>query len=134
MIGILALVRRPKPFSKLVLTGASPRFLNDREYHGGFEQEETEKMLSAMEGNYEAWVHCFTPLVVGADIPTTVREFSRILFNMRPDTYSLIPGKLEVRNWATCPRWCRSLHPNNMHTLVDKGGRAWKHSHLHLVV
>lgn len=62
------------------------RFLNDGEnYHGGFEQGEIEQVFSAMEANYEAWVNGFAPLAVGADVPTAVREFSRTLFNMRPD-------------------------------------------------
>ena len=61
------------------------RFLNDKDYHGGFEQAEIEKVFSAMEANYEAWVNGFAPLAVGADVPTAVREFSRTLFNMRPD-------------------------------------------------
>ncbi|KAL6212376.1 hypothetical protein ACLB2K_017596 [Fragaria x ananassa] len=85
MIGILASIRRPELFSKLILLGASPRFLNDRDYHGGFEQEEIEKVFSAMEANYSAWVNGFAPLAVGADVPAAVREFSRTLFNMRPD-------------------------------------------------
>ncbi|XWS24119.1 hypothetical protein CRYUN_Cryun28dG0073400 [Craigia yunnanensis] len=85
MIGILASIRRPELFSKLILIGASPRFLNDKDYHGGFEQGEIEKVFSAMEANYEAWVNGFAPLAVGADVPTAVREFSRTLFNMRPD-------------------------------------------------
>lgn len=84
-IGILASIRRPELFSKLILIGASPRFLNDKDYHGGFEQGEIEKVFSAMEANYEAWVSGFAPLAVGADVPTAVREFSRTLFNMRPD-------------------------------------------------
>jgi pimeloyl-ACP methyl ester carboxylesterase len=61
------------------------RFLNDTDYHGGFEQGEIEKVFEAMERNYEAWVNGFAPLAVGADVPTAVREFSRTLFNMRPD-------------------------------------------------
>ncbi|KAK4559840.1 hypothetical protein RGQ29_008857 [Quercus rubra] len=85
MIGILASIRRPELFSKLILVGASPRFLNDNDYHGGFEQGEIEKVFEAMESNYEAWVNGFAPLAVGADVPTAVREFSRTLFNMRPD-------------------------------------------------
>lgn len=85
MIGILAAIRRPELFTKLVLVGASPRFLNDGDYHGGFEQGEIEKVFSAMESNYEAWVSGFAPLSVGADVPAAVREFSRTLFNMRPD-------------------------------------------------
>ncbi|KAF3446554.1 hypothetical protein FNV43_RR11734 [Rhamnella rubrinervis] len=85
MIGILAAIKRPDLFSKLILIGASPRFLNDRDYHGGFEQGEIEKVFTAMEANYAAWVQGFAPLSVGADVPTAVREFSRTLFNMRPD-------------------------------------------------
>ncbi|XP_051149987.1 probable strigolactone esterase DAD2 [Andrographis paniculata] len=84
-IGILASIRRPDLFTKLILIGASPRFLNDKNYHGGFEQGEIEEVFSAMESNYEAWVHGFAPLSVGADVPEAVREFSRTLFNMRPD-------------------------------------------------
>lgn len=38
-----------------------------------------------MESNYEAWVQGFAPLAVGADVPAAVQEFSRTLFNMRPD-------------------------------------------------
>uniref|UniRef100_A0A5B6ZP02 Putative strigolactone esterase DAD2 n=1 Tax=Davidia involucrata TaxID=16924 RepID=A0A5B6ZP02_DAVIN len=85
MIGILASIRRPDLFTKLILIGASPRFLNDGDYHGGFEESEIESVFSAMEANYEAWVNGFAPLAVGADVPATVREFSRTLFNMRPD-------------------------------------------------
>lgn len=59
--------------------------MNDPEYHGGFEQGEIDKVFSAMEANYEAWVNGFAPLAVGADVPAAVREFSRTLFNMRPD-------------------------------------------------
>nr|AWN64525.1 D14 [Phelipanche aegyptiaca] len=84
-IGILASIRRPELFTKLILIGASPRFLNDADYHGGFEHGEIEKVFSAMEANYEAWVSGFAPLAVGADVPEAVREFSRTLFNMRPD-------------------------------------------------
>ncbi|GKV20072.1 hypothetical protein SLE2022_323820 [Rubroshorea leprosula] len=85
MVGILASIRRPELFTKLILIGASPRFLNDGDYHGGFEEGEIDKVFSAMETNYEAWVNGFAPLAVGADVPTAVREFSRTLFNMRPD-------------------------------------------------
>lgn len=61
------------------------RFLNDKDYHGGFELAEIEEVFSAMESNYEAWVRGFAPLTVGADVPAAVREFSRTLFTMRPD-------------------------------------------------
>lgn len=85
MIGLLASIRRPDLFTKLILIGASPRFLNDDDYHGGFEEAEIDKVFRAMEANYEAWAYGYAPLAVGADVPAAVREFSRTLFNMRPD-------------------------------------------------
>nr|ALB07155.1 dwarf 14 [Striga hermonthica] len=84
-IGILASIRRPDLFAKLILIGASPRFLNDKNYHGGFADGEIDTVFAAMEANYAAWVSGFAPLAVGADVPEAVREFSRTLFNMRPD-------------------------------------------------
>uniref|UniRef100_A0A8I7BDQ7 AB hydrolase-1 domain-containing protein n=2 Tax=Hordeum vulgare subsp. vulgare TaxID=112509 RepID=A0A8I7BDQ7_HORVV len=38
-----------------------------------------------MSANYAAWATGYAPLAVGADVPTAVQEFSRTLFNMRPD-------------------------------------------------
>lgn len=38
-----------------------------------------------MEDNYKAWVLDIAPLAVGADVPEAVQEFTRTLFNMRPD-------------------------------------------------
>ncbi|XP_047089751.1 strigolactone esterase D14-like [Lolium rigidum] len=85
MIGILAAIRRPDLFAKLVLIGCSPRFLNDSDYHGGFELEEIQQVFDAMSANYAAWATGYAPLAVGADVPAAVQEFSRTLFNMRPD-------------------------------------------------
>ncbi|KAG9440431.1 hypothetical protein H6P81_020596 [Aristolochia fimbriata] len=85
MIGIMASIRRPQLFNKLILIGGSPRFLNDTNYQGGFERAEIEQVFSAMEANYRAFVEGYAPLAVGADVPEAVREFSRTLFNMRPD-------------------------------------------------
>lgn len=87
------------------------RFLNDKDYHGGFEQEEIEKLFSAMEANYAAWVNGFAPLAVGADVPAVVREFSRTLFNMRPDISLFVSRAVfnsdlrEFLGWVRVPCW-----------------------------
>ncbi|HEY3646433.1 MAG TPA: alpha/beta hydrolase, partial [Streptosporangiaceae bacterium] len=36
MIGVVAAVREPGQFSKLVLVGPSPRYIDDAGYRGGF--------------------------------------------------------------------------------------------------
>ncbi|KAK1654058.1 hypothetical protein QYE76_071863 [Lolium multiflorum] len=85
MIGIVASIRRPELFAKLVLIGCSPCFQNDGDYHGGFEVQEVQEVFDAMSANYMAWATGYAPLAVGADVPEAVQEFSRTLFNVRPD-------------------------------------------------
>ncbi|EHA8591551.1 Strigolactone esterase D14 [Cocos nucifera] len=86
VIGALASISRPDLFSKLVMLSASPRYLNDVDYFGGFEQEELDQLFDAMRSNYKAWVSGFAPLCVGGDLESVaVQEFSRTLFNIRPD-------------------------------------------------
>ncbi|KAI4381238.1 hypothetical protein MLD38_007332 [Melastoma candidum] len=86
MVGVIAAITRPDLFSKLVMLSASPRYLNDPDYYGGFEQEELDQLFRAMSENYQAWCTGFAPLAVGGDMDSVaVQEFSRTLFNMRPD-------------------------------------------------
>ncbi|KAL3525629.1 hypothetical protein ACH5RR_014001 [Cinchona calisaya] len=86
MIGAIASITRPDLFTKLVMVSASPRYLNDVDYYGGFEQEDLDQLFEAMKSNYKAWCHGFAPLAVGGDMDSVaVQEFSRTLFNMRPD-------------------------------------------------
>lgn len=60
--------------------------MNDTDYYGGFEQEDLEQLFDAMRENYKAWCSGFAPLAVGGDMDSVaVQEFSRTLFNMRPD-------------------------------------------------
>ncbi|XP_043709839.1 probable esterase KAI2 [Telopea speciosissima] len=86
IVGALASITRPGLFSKLVMISASPRYLNDVDYYGGFEQEDLDQLFEAMRSNYKAWCSGFAPLAVGGDMDSAaVQEFSRTLFNMRPD-------------------------------------------------
>nr|UTN00761.1 karrikin insensitive 2 [Emmenanthe penduliflora] len=86
MIGLIASITRPDLFTKMVLISGSPRYLNDVDYYGGFEQDDLNQLYEAMASNYKAWCSGFAPLAVGGDMDSVaVQEFSRTLFNMRPD-------------------------------------------------
>ncbi|KAH1113553.1 hypothetical protein J1N35_006931 [Gossypium stocksii] len=86
MVGAVASISRPDFFSKIIMISGSPRYLNDVDYYGGFEQEELDQLFEAMGANYKAWCSGFAPLAVGGDLESVaVQEFSRTLFNMRPD-------------------------------------------------
>jgi pimeloyl-ACP methyl ester carboxylesterase len=85
MIGVLAAIEAPERFERLILLNASPRYLNDSGYRGGFEQADLEGLFGAMASNYQNWVAGFAPAAVGAEVPAAVRDFSEGLLAMRPD-------------------------------------------------
>lgn len=60
--------------------------LNDADYCGGFELEDLDQIFEAVQSNYKAWCSGFAPLIVGGDMDSiAVQEFTRTLFNMRPN-------------------------------------------------
>jgi sigma-B regulation protein RsbQ len=65
-IGLLASIARPELFSRLVLIGPTPCFLNNPpNYMGGFEQQDLEDLLSLMDQNYIGWANYLAPVVAG---------------------------------------------------------------------
>ncbi len=63
-IGLLASIARPALFSKLVLLGPNPCFINHPpDYHGGFEAADLEGLLSLMDQNYIGWANYLAPVV-----------------------------------------------------------------------
>ncbi|KAL6897875.1 hypothetical protein ACP4OV_006834 [Aristida adscensionis] len=85
MIGCIASIARPDLFSHLVLVGASPRYINEDGYEGGFERGEVDAMLAAVQADFAAWAPCFAEAVVGADHPAAVARFAEQLGAMRPE-------------------------------------------------
>ena len=77
MIGILASIREPSRFSKLVLIGPSPRYIDEGEYIGGFTQEAIEGLLEALDSDYAASSEQLAPLIMGnEDRPELSRELA----------------------------------------------------------
>ncbi len=85
MIGAAAAVAQPEVFAKIVMIGASPRYLNESGYRGGFDQPELDQLHDGMAANFQAWGAGFAPAVVGVPDNAAVHEFCRTLFLMRPD-------------------------------------------------
>ena len=65
MIGLLAAVKDPQRFARLVLIGPSPCYLNVGEYRGGFSREELEGLLDFMDANYLGWSSAMAPKIIG---------------------------------------------------------------------
>jgi sigma-B regulation protein RsbQ len=64
MIGVLAANRAPERFSRLIMVGPSPRYINDIGYIGGFERADIEGLLDLMERNYLGWASYLAPVVM----------------------------------------------------------------------
>ena len=86
MVSLLAALVEPDCFSQLIFLSASPRYLNDDGYIGGFEQSDLDNLYAAMSTNYYAWASGFAPIAMGnPDKPELATEFANTLSAIRPD-------------------------------------------------
>jgi sigma-B regulation protein RsbQ len=69
MVGLLAAVQAPQHFAKAALLTASPYYLNEPGYYGGFERRDMLALLADMEHDYQHWATSFATLMLGPDQP-----------------------------------------------------------------
>lgn len=68
MVGMLASIREPERFDRLILVGPSPCYIDDPpEYTGGFKREEIEGLLDMMDKNYIGWASFLAPVIMKND-------------------------------------------------------------------
>jgi sigma-B regulation protein RsbQ len=65
MIGVLAALKEPERFEKLVLVGPSPCYINDGDYVGGFSREDIDGLLESLDDNYLGWSSTMAPVIMG---------------------------------------------------------------------
>jgi len=65
LVGVLAANKAPELFSKLVLVGPSPSYINDGDYVGGFNHDDIEQMLDFLDTNYLGWSSAMAPTIMG---------------------------------------------------------------------
>jgi sigma-B regulation protein RsbQ len=77
MIGVLAATHDPSRFGELVLVGPSPRYVNDGDYFGGFEQADIDGLLDSLDANYLGWSSTMAPVIMGnSDRPELGEELT----------------------------------------------------------
>ncbi|HWT00009.1 MAG TPA: alpha/beta hydrolase [Pyrinomonadaceae bacterium] len=65
VVGMLASIREPERFDRLILVGPSPCYINDPpHYVGGFERADITGLLDVMEKNYIGWANFLAPVVM----------------------------------------------------------------------
>lgn len=86
MVGILAARREAGRFERMILLNASPRYLNDKGYHGGFEQADLDGLFYPMSRDYQAWAAGFALQMLGLQpAATAAGKFLPTLAALRPD-------------------------------------------------
>lgn len=84
--GILAAVRQPERFARLVLVGPSPRYINDESYAGGFNESDIADLLDSLESNYLGWSAAMAPVIVGnPDRPQLGQELTASFCRTDPE-------------------------------------------------
>ncbi len=86
MIGILAANKAPSVFSKMVMIGPSPRYINDEGYVGGFEESAIKELLETLDSNYLGWSQTMAPVIMGnGDRPELGEELSNSFCSTDPE-------------------------------------------------
>jgi len=86
MIGVLAAIREPDRFAALVLIGPSPRYIDDREYVGGFSAADIDELLESLDSNYLGWSSAMAPVIMGnPDRPELSTELTNSFCRTDPE-------------------------------------------------
>jgi sigma-B regulation protein RsbQ len=65
MIGLLAALREPARFERMVMVSPSPCYINDADYVGGFERADIDGLLEMLDSNYLGWASNMAPAIMG---------------------------------------------------------------------
>ncbi|HET9690487.1 MAG TPA: alpha/beta hydrolase [Acidimicrobiales bacterium] len=147
MTAVLAAARRPGCFAHLVLVSPSPRYIDDGDYRGGFNESDIAELLDSLDSNYLGWSAAMAPVIAGpaspevaaeltdsfcrAD-PEIARRFARVTFlsDSRPDlgrvtTPTLV---LQCRHDAIAPvgvgEYVAAAIPGSRYVLLDTTGHC----------
>lgn len=77
LIGVLASIKRPEAFERLILVGPSPCYINDGTYTGGFARADIDGLIRTLDENHLGWSQAIAPVIMkNADKPELALELS----------------------------------------------------------
>jgi sigma-B regulation protein RsbQ len=89
MIATLAVNKQPAVFNKLIMLCPSPRYINDENYEGGFQQTDIDEMVKLLNQYYLGWAANIAPVIVGNNSqPNVTKELSDSFCNNNPEIAS----------------------------------------------
>lgn len=148
MIGALAVLQAPERFSKLVMVGPSPRYIDDEGYVGGFSEQDIHDLIDSLDSNYLGWSTAMAPAIMGnpdrpalgqeltdsfcRTDPVAARQFARVTFlSDTRDILSRIPVPtlvLQCRSDVIAPtavgEYVHHTVPGSTFVLLDATGHC----------
>ena len=86
MIGLLASLKAPDLFGRMVLVGPSPSYIDDGEYVGGFTEKQIAELLEFLEDNHMGWSAAMAPSIMGnPDRPELGEELTNSFCRTDPE-------------------------------------------------
>jgi sigma-B regulation protein RsbQ len=86
MIGILASLKAPGIFERLVLVGPSPRYVDDGDYVGGFTAPQIAELLEFLGENHMGWSAAMAPAIMAnPERPELGQELAASFCRMQPE-------------------------------------------------
>jgi sigma-B regulation protein RsbQ len=86
MIGVLATLKAPSMFGRLVLVGPSARYIDDVGYVGGFSEKQVAELLEFLEDNHMGWSAAMAPSIMGnPDRPELGEELTNSFCRTDPE-------------------------------------------------
>lgn len=116
MIGLLASLERPDRFDALVFIGASPRYLNDAAYHGGFERADVDGFYGLVDQRQD-WQAAMTGMLLGQPVSLALQEIAERVCGVRPEVAGVVARAIFESDY-------RSLIPGARHPVLVTQTRA----------
>jgi sigma-B regulation protein RsbQ len=86
MIGVLASLKAPDLFGRMVLVGPSARYIDDGDYVGGFSDKQIAELLEFLEDNHMGWSAAMAPSIMGnPDRPELGEELTNSFCRTDPE-------------------------------------------------
>jgi sigma-B regulation protein RsbQ len=86
IVGALAATAEPERFSRLVMIGPSPCYIDDDGYTGGFSRADIDGLLDSLESNYLGWSAAMAPAIMGnEDRPELGEELTQLFCATDPE-------------------------------------------------
>ncbi|MFT4683862.1 MAG: sigma-B regulation protein RsbQ [Glaciecola sp.] len=85
MIGLLAAIKKTSLFNKLIMIGPSPRYINIKNYFGGFSQNDIDDLMETLDSNYLGWSSAMASVIMdNADRPELAAELEESFCQNNP--------------------------------------------------